>query len=408
MTWQRAQITARAAAAPGQPPVTARRARSLRRMRHEHERKLAHRPPTDDVIRHYVCARHFSAGSCPAPASIAGTLLEPYVEDIVFELLRGPTPATGRQGRRGRAKVAATASRADRLPRQPARADSARRGHLRERPRRSLAHVSNARCSTSPPPEPSETRTQLPPADELEQRWPTMDIQSRRDVIRQVHRLRHRRQGQTARPRAGQRLSDRLRADRPTAPRRQTRALRSLEALHGHPAAVRQALRSHDRGAASGSRESFAPSSAPAHTGPPVEAFLDAGRFRLHQQVMLQGGEEVVGGPAWPANAPATTRRGGAGTTSASAARCAPTSPDKTTWPTRRQFEADGLRALRVAITRSGGIDRWIEEFGLPRPHRHNGQTGYWTERRIRTELTASAPAASRVPITRGRSHAPG
>jgi hypothetical protein len=50
------------------------------------------------------------------------------------------------------------------------------------------------------------------------------------------------------------------------------------------------------------------------------------------------------------------------------------------------------MRDLRVAITRGGGIDRWIDEFNLPRQHRHNGQTGYWTEERIRTESPRSAP----------------
>jgi hypothetical protein len=47
------------------------------------------------------------------------------------------------------------------------------------------------------------------------------------------------------------------------------------------------------------------------------------------------------------------------------------------------------MRALRVAITGSGGIERWIDEFNVPRQRRHNGQTGYWPNDHIRTELTA-------------------
>jgi hypothetical protein len=61
----------------------------------------------------------------------------------------------------------------------------------------------------------------------------------------------------------------------------------------------------------------------------------------------------------------------------------------KTAWPTRQQFEADGLGALRVAIARNGGVDRWIDEFGLPRPHRRTGQTPYWTDQRIRAQLAS-------------------
>ena len=40
-----------------------------------------------------------------------------------------------------------------------------------------------------------------------------------------------------------------------------------------------------------------------------------------------------------------------------------------------------------MAINRHGGVDRWIDEFGLPRQHRLKGQTGYWTEQRIRDRL---------------------
>jgi hypothetical protein len=74
---------------------------------------------------------------------------------------------------------------------------------------------------------------------------------------------------------------------------------------------------------------------------------------------------------------------------------------DKTSWPTRRQFEDDGLRALRVAITRSGGIDRWIDEFNLPRQHRRDGRTRYWTEKRIHRELTAMCTGRTVFPARR-------
>jgi hypothetical protein len=37
----------------------------------------------------YVCGRRSSAGRCPAPAMISGTLIEPYIEDIFFRTLEG-------------------------------------------------------------------------------------------------------------------------------------------------------------------------------------------------------------------------------------------------------------------------------------------------------------------------------
>ena len=121
---------------------------------------------------------------------------------------------------------------------------------------------------------------------------------------------------------------------------------------------------------------------------PALETFLDAGRFRLHEQVMLQGGERW-----WADQLGLRLRKSCARRSSWDEERIRGTLStylaDKTSWPTRRQFEADGMRGVRVAINRTGGIDRWIHEFALPRQHRHNGHTGYWTEQRIRTELTA-------------------
>jgi hypothetical protein len=74
---------------------------------------------------------------------------------------------------------------------------------------------------------------------------------------------------------------------------------------------------------------------------------------------------------------------------------------DKTSWPTRQQFLADGLRDLRVAITRRGGIDRWLDEYNLPRPHRCTGRTRYWTETRIRSELTTLCAGRDVFPARR-------
>ncbi len=48
-------------------------------------------------------------------------------------------------------------------------------------------------------------------------------------------------------------------------------------------------------------------------------------------------------------------------------------------WPPRDQFERDGLTALRNAVNRTGGADRWAAEFGLRRRDRLSGSGRGWT-----------------------------
>ena len=59
----------------------------------------------------------------------------------------------------------------------------------------------------------------------------------------------------------------------------------------------------------------------------------------------------------------------------------------RTQWPSREQFERDGQTALRNAVNRTGGPDRWAREFGLPRPDRRAGIRRSWTPEAIETEL---------------------
>lgn len=58
-------------------------------------------------------------------------------------------------------------------------------------------------------------------------------------------------------------------------------------------------------------------------------------------------------------------------------------------WPTRQQFERDGRKLLRDAINRTGGPDRWAEEFGLRRGSRLAGIRRGWTPEVIEAELGA-------------------
>jgi hypothetical protein len=60
---------------------------------------------------------------------------------------------------------------------------------------------------------------------------------------------------------------------------------------------------------------------------------------------------------------------------------------DKDEWPSRLQFERDGRTALRNAVNRAGGPDRWASEFGLSRGTRLSGVRRGWTHEAIETEL---------------------
>jgi hypothetical protein len=59
----------------------------------------------------------------------------------------------------------------------------------------------------------------------------------------------------------------------------------------------------------------------------------------------------------------------------------------RTQWPSREEFERDGHTALRNAVNRTGGPERWASEFGLPRPDRRAGIRRSWTPEVIEDEL---------------------
>jgi hypothetical protein len=52
-------------------------------------------------------------------------------------------------------------------------------------------------------------------------------------------------------------------------------------------------------------------------------------------------------------------------------------------WPSRKEFEATGLKGLRDAVHRLGGVDVWAAEFDLRRSSRASGSTRVWSEQRL-------------------------
>ncbi len=70
----------------------------------------------------------------------------------------------------------------------------------------------------------------------------------------------------------------------------------------------------------------------------------------------------------------------------------------RSVWPSRQEFERDGLTALRTAVNRTGGPDRWAAELGLARPDRLSGIQRGWTPEVIEAELTRLIGGGTRWP----------
>ena len=58
-------------------------------------------------------------------------------------------------------------------------------------------------------------------------------------------------------------------------------------------------------------------------------------------------------------------------------------------WPSYRDFQRAGLKALRDSITRRGGARRWAREMGVTYVERRPGYAPIWTEERVRSDLGA-------------------
>jgi hypothetical protein len=116
------------------------------------------------------------------------------------------------------------------------------------------------------------------------------------------------------------------------------------------------------------------------------DAFHTAGRASLHEQVILHCGTELWALRLGIAHSPGPTVMR-IWTEERIRATLHLYLKDKLTWPTRTQFRADGLGQLRFPITRSGGVDRRVGEFGLPAPHHLRGQRVWWPDERLEDEL---------------------
>jgi hypothetical protein len=79
----------------------------------------------------------------------------------------------------------------------------------------------------------------------------------------------------------------------------------------------------------------------------------------------------------------------------------------RTVWPSRLEFEAAGLKTLREAINRLGGVETWAKEFNLPLANHAAGSRRVWDEQRLEQALAPLVQRLGRWP-TKGEFHRAG
>jgi hypothetical protein len=347
---------------------------------------------------HYACARRCAGGRCPAPASMAGALLEPLVERTCFEQLAQRQVQADGAGVAGAEEAVVVAEAAleryrdnDRIaatlgPDRYADGLARRAGRVEA----ALLALGAARARSDP--------DALGSAEALERRWPAMSVRERRVAIATLIECVFVTRG---RGDAGARVAICRRGEGPAElPRRG--CLGAVPRPFTPDSCPRPPL------APVGSRRPWSEQRVRAA----LEEFLadcsdwpawdawDAGRGRLFEQVVLQGGPRV-----WAARLgvepPQTREIRRRWTDERIRATLNLYLKDKSAWPTPEEFRADGFGQLLDAITRSGGVDRWLAEFGLPDPHHLRGRRTWWTDERIEAELRRFAAGQEVFPTRR-------
>jgi DNA invertase Pin-like site-specific DNA recombinase len=349
--------------------------------------RMAQKPRRKDgrTRRSLMCRCYFAAGRCPRPAYVSNAQIEPYVVDVMFELLqrrrRAPDNAVREAaGRLATVEAALVAYRdSERIAAALEETVFALGLAVRtDRVRQARLELANAksRCTVH----------ELPDVKEIEDGWPGMDFEERRqflgaviDCVFVAPGRRNPADRITVCPAGTAPAMLAQRGDRNV--QLQTYAPRAAWINPGRlgwtswrwsPTRLERELRSFI-----GTRTSW----------PPRSAFVEAGRDRLHHQVVLHGGELVwahrLGVQVRTRNAtqaPWTDDRIRAG--------LAVYLDGKSAWPPRAEFERDGLTSLRVAVTRHGGLRRWATEFPIACPQRNRpGCPRTWTDERIREQL---------------------
>jgi len=351
-------------------------------------------------VRTYHCTGRSSAGPCPAPAHVSGTVAEPYVEEVAFALARR------------RARLRPDRRLLERLERKVADAESALAAY-RDDPRimRSLGgeryaaglETRRARVDRLLV-EVGAERSRVAAGEEasrgLAEVWPAMTIDERRAALAQVidcvfvsrgHRSPDERLFVCARGEGPAELPTRgadLHVSRPFDPQ-ECRRSRPPMAISPTPAPSwgEQRLREGLAGFfADGACKSW----------PPDDVFAAAGHGQLIEQVWRSGGPQ-----RWAPEIGVAIRAGRQTLARWTDRRVEATLEyllhGRTTWPTRAEFAAAGYDGLHTWLRHHGGMRAWAARYGLPNV-RGGGGRRKWTEQSIERSLRALASGQDAYP----------
>jgi hypothetical protein len=227
--------------------------------------------------------------------------------------------------------------------------------------------------------------SRLPSADELRVRWPTMTYEERRDAMAEIFDC------VFVSPRTTEGVQSRLfvclRGSGPAGlPRdnpRQTVGFKPFDPT-GLPPSPRLRRRAKDWPELR-LRERLAGFLQGRERWPTFREFQTADQTELWQQVERHAGERRWAKRMGVVYAPPPTDQG-PWPEHRVRAELASYLEGKTSWPTTRQFAADGKQALRRAARWQGGPERWAQEMNVQLETRQRSQER-WTEARIRADL---------------------
>jgi DNA invertase Pin-like site-specific DNA recombinase len=314
----------------------------------------------------YACHGLSAEGDCAAPAHISGGLIEPYVEQAFFSRLARQrhlrTPST----RRLRA-----------LERRSTEAEAALHAY-RDHPRLQLLlgdggfadgleariHVRDESMKRLVAEKRRVEQPILPSSAEIEEQWPSMTVEGRREAIGEalecvfVWRGRKNVVARTHICYRGEAPPD---LPRPGVKRRSTRPI-DPKTLPPEPRISQPKPWTKKR-----IRKELEVFLGEYESWPPANTFYRAGRGPLYARIVRSGGPNH-----WAKRLGVEPPKGTTGLTEWNEADVRATLADllrgRRVFLSRRQFIEAGHGSLFGWLCRNGGLDHWAEEFELPRP----------------------------------------
>jgi DNA invertase Pin-like site-specific DNA recombinase len=363
VTWQQAQRPRVLRAQPGRPKVlgTLLRCATCRHVMGCDAQAASGR----QIVRNYRCANLAAGAGCQNQARIRSDLIEPYIEEVFFSLVKRHRRPGFERLDRLQERVVKTEARLAAYRDNPGVADALGSERYEEglRWRRkqvdhALLAVGRARRAVSEP--------ALPDPGQLAAAWPAMSVAERRQAISELIDC------VFIRPGAGpvhERAFICRRGEAPVDlpmtgwPRRQLSPFRPAECEGAASKRRRPQPRAWSEERITKALRFIL---ADYETWPTYEQFQLAGQARLYGQILGRGGTY-----SWALRT---------GIPIAHSARLVHRWDEnmirgmldvllrgRSAWPTRREFQAARLQRLERAIQDHGGSEHWAREYGLPR-----------------------------------------